>query len=239
MAEAPQTLYARLRDELRGAILDGRLAVHSKLPSENELSQANGVSRITVRQALADLQREGLITRLQGKGAFVSHPRTSQSLQRLEGLGEALSPQGQAVHSQRLSMKSLRAPATVAKQLQLPARSEVYQLMTLRYVNLSPVSVNCSYYPKTLGERMVRLDMSGRDVIEVLEQDLGLQVSQAQLDISAIPLAKREAKWLKGTVGEPALLVHRILLDDRHQPVQIEMATHRAETFSYKLTLGR
>src|SRR3954470_8450826 len=111
MAEAPRPLYARVRDELRAGILDGRLQPHAKLPSESEMTAAYGVSRITVRQALSDLQKEGLIVRLQGKGAFVSQPQAAQELNRLEGLAESLASQGQEVHSKRLSMKSVRVSA--------------------------------------------------------------------------------------------------------------------------------
>ena len=74
MNTAPQPLYAQLRDHLRAAILGGRLRAHDKLPSESGLALQHGVSRITVRQALGALQNEGLITRLQGKGAYVSPP---------------------------------------------------------------------------------------------------------------------------------------------------------------------
>lgn len=239
MSEILQPLYARLRDELRGDILAGRLRVHDKLPSEHELVQAHGVSRITVRQALADLQREGLITRLQGKGAYVSAPRTTQALQRLEGLGEALSAHGQAVHSQRLSMKRLKGSPDVVSALQLSPGSEVYQLRTLRYVDRLPVSLNESHYPLPLGERMVRLDLSGRDVIEVLEHDLGLRVSQARMEISAVAMPKMAAKWLQATPDGPALQVRRVLLDDEGKPLQLETATHHADRFSYQLTMSR
>ncbi|MFC7411297.1 GntR family transcriptional regulator [Hydrogenophaga atypica] len=239
MSEILQPLYARLRDALRGDILAGRLRVHDKLPSEHELVQAHGVSRITVRQALADLQREGLITRLQGKGAYVSAPRTTQALQRLEGLGEALSAHGQAVHSQRLSMKRLKGSPDVVSALQLSPGSEVYQLRTLRYVDRLPVSLNESHYPLPLGERMVRLDLSGRDVIEVLEHDLGLRVSQARMEISAVPMPKLAAKWLQATPDGPALQVRRVLLDDEGKPLQLETATHHADRFSYQLTMSR
>jgi len=239
MSEILQPLYARLRDALRGDILAGRLRVHDKLPSEHELVQAHGVSRITVRQALADLQREGLITRLQGKGAYVSAPRTTQALQRLEGLGEALSAHGQAVHSQRLSMKRLKGSHDVVRELQLAPGSEVYQLRTLRYVDRLPMSLNESHYPLPLGERMVRLDLSGRDVIEVLEQDLGLRVSQARMEISAVPMPKLAAKWLQATPDGPALQVRRVLLNDEGKPLQLETATHHADRFSYQLTMSR
>jgi len=239
MSDIPQPLYARLRDALRGDILAGRLRVHDKLPSEHELVQAHGVSRITVRQALADLQREGLIMRLQGKGAYVSAPRTTQALQRLEGLGEALSAQGQAVHSQRLSMKRLKGAPNVLRELLLAPGSEVYQLRTLRYVDRLPVSLNESHYPLPLGERMVRLDLSGRDVIEVLEHDLGLRVSQARMEISAVAMPRSAAKWLQVAPDRPALQVHRVLLDDQGKPLQLETATHHADRFSYQVTMSR
>ncbi len=239
MNEILQPLYAQLRDRLRADILQGRMKAHDKLPSENQLVTLHGVSRITVRQALSELEREGLIARHQGKGAFVTPIRTTQNLERLQGLTEALSSRGQVVHSQRLSMKRLAASAEMARKLRLSVGDPVYRLTTLRYVDRQPVSVNRSEFPLALGERMVRLDLSGRDIIEVLEKDLGLHVMQAQLDISAIAMPQQEARWLSAAPGSPALRVHRCLSDDQGQPLQIETAIHRAETFSYQLTLTR
>src|SRR4030095_15178901 len=103
MADVPQSLHAQLRDSLRAEILDGRLAPGDQLPSESELTAAQGVSRITVRQALGALQAEGLIVKLHGKGAFVSHPKAAQSLNRLQGLNEALALEQRAVSSKRLA----------------------------------------------------------------------------------------------------------------------------------------
>lgn len=239
MSELPMPLYARLRDVLRGAILEARLKPGAKLPSESELSAAHAVSRITVRQALAELQQDGLIIRLQGKGAFVSQPRASQSLDRLQGLREALSGQGQAVHSKRLSMKKVSAPAALARQLALQTGAQVYQLMTLRYLDRQPLSVNCSFFAPALGERIARLDLSGRDLIEILEHDLGKKVAQAHLDISAVRMPTREGRLLKVTPGEPALRVHRVLCAQQELPLQTETALYRADAFSYQMILRR
>src|SRR3982751_4546974 len=101
MADLPQSLHAQLRDALRSRILDGALKPGDKLPSEAELTAEHGVSRITVRQALGALQSEGLIVKLHGKGAFVSQPRAAQSLDRLQGLSEALAPGHRALNSKR------------------------------------------------------------------------------------------------------------------------------------------
>jgi len=239
MNEAPMPLYARLRDALRADILEYRLKPNDKLPSESELALDHGVSRITVRQALGDLQKEGLIVRLQGKGAFVSPPRASQSLNRLQGLAEALSSQGQAVHSKRLSMKRIAAPPELARQLKLQAGAEVYQLLTLRYLERKPISVNRSHFPVALGERMARLDLSGRDIIEVLEHELGQKVAEAHLDISACRMPSREGSLLKVAADEPALKVHRVLCGEGGLPLQTETAIYRADAFSYQLSLRR
>src|SRR5687768_4196717 len=125
MSELPQSLHAQLRDALRARILDGRLEPGAKLPSESELTAAHGVSRITVRQALGALQAEGLIVKLHGKGAFVSHPKAAQSLNRLQGLNEALALEHHAVSSKRLAWREVKAPAAVARQLQLAAGETV------------------------------------------------------------------------------------------------------------------
>ena len=239
MAEVPQPLYARLRDELRAGILDGRLQPHAKLPSESEMTAAYGVSRITVRQALGDLQKEGLIVRLQGKGAYVAQPRASQQLNRLEGLAEAMAESGQQVHSKRLSLKTVRASAEVAAQLQLPARTEVVQLTTLRYLERQPLSVNVSHFAPGLGERVARIDLSGRDLIEVLEHELRQPVARADLEIRAEAMPAREAKLLQVEEGVPALKVQRVVLAAGGQPLQTESAVYRADVFGYRLSLTR
>jgi GntR family transcriptional regulator len=239
MAEVPQPLYARLRDELRAGILDGRLQPHAKLPSESEMTAAYGVSRITVRQALGDLQKEGLIVRLQGKGAYVAQPRASQQLQRLEGLAEALAGGGQQIHSKRLAMKTVRAAAEVAAQLELVPRTEVHQLTTLRYLDRQPLSVNVSHFLPGIGERIARIDVSGRDLLEVLERDLGQRVERADVEIRAEAMPAREARLLQVEAGQPALRVHRVIRAVGGKPLQTEAAVYRADVFSYRLTLKR
>lgn len=239
MAEVPQPLYARLRDELRANILDGRLQPHAKLPSESEMTTAYGVSRITVRQALGDLQKEGLIVRLQGKGAYVAQPRATQQLRRLEGLAEALAGQGQQVHSKRLSMKTIRASAELAAQLEVPPRTELHQLASLRYLDRQPLSVNVSHFVPGLGERIARIDLSGRDLLEVLERDLGQRVERADVEIRARAMPAREARLLHVAAGEPALVVDRVIRAVGGKPLQTESAVYRADVFSYRLTLSR
>ena len=239
MAELPQSLHAQLRDALRAAILDGRLRPGDKLPSESELTAAHGVSRITVRQALGALQSEGLIVKLHGKGTFVSHPRAAQSLDRLEGLNEALAPEHHALNSKRLLWREIRAPAAVARQLRLGPAQQVYHLQTLRYLDRQPLSVNNSYIVCSLGERLARVDFSQRDLIDVFEHEGGLKIGEAQIEIGAGVARPQDAKLLQVAPGAPVLEVERLLHSAGGEPVHIETAVYRADAFRYKLSVRR
>ncbi len=231
-------LYVRLRNQLRSQILEGKYRPNDRLPSESELTESEGVSRITVRQALGDLEAEGLIVRQQGRGAFVAPLRASQSLNRLQGLGEALSSLGQ-VNSKRLSSQSLPLPADVASLLELPEGEAATQLVGLRYLDRQPLSVNVSWFPLAIGERVAVADLSARDILSVLERDLGHEVREAELEISAAPMPQREARLLKVPPGVAALRVRRLVRSTRGEPLHLETAIYRSDSFSYKLSLTR
>ena len=150
---SPQPLYLQLKELLRGYIMDGTYAPHSKLPSENELIKQYKVSRITVRQALRDLQKEGLIFSIQGKGSFVTKPKAIQDLTRLQGFGEAMSRHGLETYSKVLSIKRLPADKHVATALNLEKGHEVFEFKRIRFLNRAPVSLDISYFDISIGDR--------------------------------------------------------------------------------------
>jgi GntR family transcriptional regulator len=88
---SPVPLYNQLKEILRNRILDGTYSPHIRMPSENDLGQIFKVSRVTVRQALNDLQNEGLIFKIHGKGTFAAKPNV-QPTEVLNHIAEMLSP---------------------------------------------------------------------------------------------------------------------------------------------------
>lgn len=239
MVELPQSLHAKLRDQLRASILQGALQPGDQLPSEAQLQQQHGVSRITVRNALSALQAEGLIVKLHGKGAFVAPPRTAQVLHRLEGLHEALGAEAHQVHNQLLAWKTVKPSTQVAAWLDLAANQEVYQLHTVRYVDRQPLSINTSWLLPSLGSKLLRVDLSHRDLIEVFEHEGGLSIGRADVEISAGQAQPLEAEKLQLAPNAAVLVVLRRIYTAQDQCVHIERAVHRAETFHYQLSLKR
>lgn len=239
MTDLPQSLHARLRDALRALILDGRLAPGTKLPSEAQLQAEHGVSRITVRQALAALQSDGLIIKRHGKGAFVARADAAPRLDRLEGLDEALAANARRITNRRLSLRALKAPAKVAGALRLATGVAAHQLRTLRYLEREPLSVNISWLRPEIGERIGRIDLSRRDLVDVFENEGGIRVGGAEVEIGATAARPAEARLLGIAAGTPVLEIVRLVHTTDAEPFQLETAIYRADRFRCRLTQNR
>ena len=110
-----QALYKTIRDDLLRAIENGTLLPDQALPSERELCQRYGTSRMTVRHAVTELETLGSVYRVQGKGTFVSQSKLVQPLMQVSGFTEDMAKRGKAASSQILFAGTKRADAAIAK----------------------------------------------------------------------------------------------------------------------------
>lgn len=101
---------------LREQIKDGRLRPDDRLPSERDLSQKYGLSRMTVRQTLAELANEGHLYRVQGKGSFVARPKIDQGLSGLTGFTEDMLKRGVIPGTRVLRIQEVPASKKVRKR---------------------------------------------------------------------------------------------------------------------------
>lgn len=230
--------HAQIRETLRRRILDGTYAPHTLMPSESQMITAFGVSRITIRQALGDLQKEGLIFKVPGKGSFVAKPKAFQNLSKLQGFGEAMAPAGYETFSQVLSLRQVTASEHVARRLQLPQGSPAYEVQRLRYLNREPISVDVSYFPLSIGERLAQADLATRDVFVILENDLGHALTHADVQIEAISADESLARHLRIDEGTPLLRIER-LTHAGEQPIDFEYLYYRGDAFQYRLRIER
>jgi len=231
-------MHTQIREIIRRRVLDGTYAPHSQMPSESQMMEAFSVSRITIRQALGDLQKEGLIFKVAGKGSFVAKPKAFQNLSRLQGFGEAMGPSGYETFSQVLSTRRVAASDVVARRLQLAPGDAVYEIQRLRYLNREPISVDQSYFPLALGERLAQEDLPTRDIFVILENDFGLHLTHADVQIDAISADEFLARQLRIAEASPLLRIERLTYADA-QPVDFEYLYYRGDAFQYRLRIDR
>jgi GntR family transcriptional regulator len=232
-------LYERIKGALRDGIVSGRYAPASLLPSEAVLGAQFGASRITVRQALADLQNEGLIYRRHGKGTFVSQPKAFQNVTALQGFAEAMSAQGHAIRNRVLKLQTVPAPADVAQALRLAPGAPVTELHRVRLLDQAPVSLEVTWLPEALGRVVARADLVTRDVFLVLEHDAGVALGHATLAIDAALADHATASALDTGAGAPLLRVERLTHDAHGTPIDYERLSFRGDAFQYRLRLDR
>jgi len=236
---SPVPLYSQIRELLRLRILDGSYKSHQQMPSENEMVGLFGVSRITIRQALNDLQKEGLIFKIHGKGTFVSRPKAVQNLMRLEGLGEALAGAGHEIYSRVLEHHLVRASQHVAARLQIGEKEEVMEIRRIRCFDREPISLDVTYLPAALGRRIVREDLPRRDIFVILENDYGIALGNAELQIEAITADSALAGALNLQPGAALLRIERLTYTADRVPLDFEYLYYRGDAFQYRLELER
>lgn len=236
---SPAPLYAQIKELLRERILDGSYKPHEQMPSESEMMATFGVSRITVRQALNDLQQEGLIFRIHGKGTFVSKPKAFQDLGKLQGFGEAMRQMGYETYSKVLSLREVKPSPQVQERLQLGARAKVCELQRLRFLNREPISLDVSYVSVELGARLAKEDLATRDVFAIVENDYGIHLGHADLQIGTVVADERLALQLRVNEGSPVLFIERTTHTAEGQPFDHEHLYYRGDAFTYKVRVER
>lgn len=235
---SPVPLHAQIREILRRRILDGSYAPHSQMPSESQMMASFSVSRITIRQALGDLQKEGLIFKVMGKGSFVAKPKAFQNLSRLQGFGEAMTPSGYETYSMLLSSREVDASLVVAQRLHVKPGTTVFEIQRLRYLNREPISVDVSYFPLELGRRLAQEDLATRDIFAILENDLGHNLTHADVQIEAIAADESLARHLDVEEASPLLRIERMTWAG-DVPIDFEFLYYRGDAFQYRLRIDR
>lgn len=197
------------------------------------------VSRITVRQALSDLQNEGLIFRIPGKGTFVAKPKAFQQLTQLEGFAEAMLRMGYEIYNKVISHKSVPASAIVAKKLKLETGTPVSEIRRVRYLNREPLSMEVTYLMEDIGERLRNFDLPTRDIFLVLENDFGIALGHADLQIDAMLADDDLAHQLKIEGGSAVLRMERLTHTTAGKPLDFEYLYFRGDAFQYRLQIAR
>ena len=154
-------LYLQLKAELRGAIADHQYQYGEKIPTEVQLSETYGVSRITVRQAVQELCEEGYLVKKQGKGTFVCQRRISRKLENLVSFTQACRANHMEPSSVVLERKAGPLTETEAEMFQEFGGEEYLKICRLRMADRIPVLLENNYFPLPKYQYLLTEDLSG------------------------------------------------------------------------------
>jgi len=233
-------LYIQLADVIRNKIIGGEWVPDQKIPSENELNQIYGISRMTARQVLARLVDEGLLFRVQGKGTFVSRRKISTRSPSYQGIREQLEQQGYATTTEVLENTLIEADARVASALSVLAGTSVYNIRRLRRVEGNPISLHESFVPQALAPLMLDRDLAHEQLCTVLDRDFGLRMAAVTETLETTTASAAEAKLFGTRSGTPLLLLEQRIATPDGTPFEFSRIRFRGDMirleFHYDLT---
>ncbi len=234
----PLPLYLQLEESLRADILARRLSPHQQLPSERDLCTRFDVSRMTVRQALADLAREGWIYSRVGKGTFVGEPKIDQQLKTLTGFSQEMHSRGTQPSSRVLEATLRHAGDTVGAALGIAPESEIVLLSRLRLADGVPLAIEVVHLPHLYCPNLLRHDFAVESLYDVLERDYGHRLTRAEQTIEAALAGPREAALLQLAPPAPVMIMERSTFTAQEILVEYVHSVYRGDRYKFRSDLS-
>ena len=231
--------YSQLADTLRKLIREAAQNGNTfTVPSENELAVTYRLSRATVRQALALLQREGLIYKARGKGAFVAKHRVKYELTRLIPTTDDMLRRGWNPGVKVISLKELNPPLPMAEALDIAEGDTVYEVCRLRLGDDEPICIQWSYLPAKLCPGLLEHNLE-TSLTHLLEERYGLQLWTAHETLRARLATTAEAKLLQIAAKSPVIYMERITFSPTGLPLEFLKSVWRSDRYDFVFSLSR
>ncbi len=224
---------------LRDRIFSGALGFDTKLPTENELAELHGVSRVTVRRALGELARERLIERRRSSGTRVIYrPSPAPLTADISGVLANLAEMGRRTAVKLLSYDCVPAQGPVAQALGVAPDQFLQRSVRVRSVDGAPFSYLTTHVPESIAVTFTKQELGSRPLLELLER-AGVKVESARQRISAGLAPPDIAEVLDVRTGSPVLELIRISFDQLGRGVEHLHALYRPDRYAFEIDLVR
>ncbi|WP_251636895.1 GntR family transcriptional regulator [Sporosarcina sp. NCCP-2716] len=231
-------IYVQIEELLRERIAEGTYPVNSLIPSERDLSAQFGVSRMTVRQALLNLVKEGLLYREKGRGTFVAEEKMEQPLNGLTSFTEDMKARGFVPGTKLIGFSIVQPDAQIAAKLGLDGEASVYKIIRIRYADNTPMAIERSFLPVGLLPELTEEALQG-SLYAYIEQQAHLVIGQATQRMEAALAKLDDAEYLQISLPAAVVLIERISMLDDGRPFEVVRSTYRADRYKFISEIGR
>lgn len=205
--DSPVPLYLRVKHMISQRIYDETWPVNKKIPSESELVNLLGCSRMTVNRALRELTTEGLLVRIQGVGSFVAEGQGRTALFQVNNIAEEILARNHKHHAQVLVLEKIQANAEQSVLMQIREGQTLFHSIIVHFENDVPVQIE-----DRLVDPVIIPDYLDQDFQNITPNAYLMSkapVTEGEHVVTAILGTAQECKWLKINKTEPCLLIRR------------------------------
>lgn len=229
--------YQSIKKDLKNKLTDGAWGDTGCLPPERELCDIYQASRMTVRKAVDDLETEGLLYRIHGKGTFVKQSsKINQPLAKLSGFSDDMIARGKKPSSKILLLDIIPASEIVAEKLNQRKGDPVILLRRLRFADDFPMAIETSYLNYNIFKPVYEKISEG-SLYALMKQQLNIFPKKAIQSIEVSELSKWEAELLGNESLMVALLMYRQTFDDLDRPIEYVESKYRSDKYKFYIEM--
>ncbi len=233
-------LYEQIKSYLLACIEQGMYPPDTRLPSERDLAEQFGVSRLTVKKAISDLLQSGQVYVQIGKGTYVSRAKIDQSLDSLTSFSEDMGQRHQLPGSRVLEAREIQASVEEARNLRVAPGMPLYFLRRVRLADDLPMAIeSCRLVAAVCPGLLAGHDYERESLYQVLRNGYGIRLTYAEQSIEARLASVDEAHLLQIEVRAPILAISRVTYTDSDQPVEYTVSAYCGTRYKFQAILRR
>ena len=233
-------VYYQIKETVKSWIINKEFNPGDKIPSEHQLSKQFNVSRLTVRQAIAQLIQEGFLISKRGRGSFVTENKgfiDSFSLE-FTGFMDDLFYQVSKTKTKSVEIRTIEAQRFLKAKLRLGEEcKEIIEIKRVRFREENPFAFTVNYLPVEIGSKITERALYQKPLLQILEQDLAIEFAEAFQTIEASFADQDIAECLGISSGSPILFVERIMYTKKGQAIELVQSSYRGDLYKYVVRL--
>lgn len=233
----PTPAYLQLKERLVQAMERGELPAGTALPSERDLAELVGLSRMTVRRAFEELVSDNRVEQRQGSGTYVLPSRLEQTIDRVLGYSDEARNLGFRAGSVLLEAKRVAADAAVAEALRLNRGETVLRITRLRTADDAPLALQVAHLPPGLLELSLELLGETGSLYQAAQAQFGIRPQGARQTVSARLPTRQEVELLAIASQTPVLALERTTFATGNQPFEYVRSAYRGDRYRMALDL--
>lgn len=232
--KSPIPAYFQLKNIILEKIKSGEYPAGSLIPSERELSENLGISRMTARQAINQLATERYLVREKGKGTFVNELKFEQK--NIMSFSETVKRQGMVPSTKVLEFTEELECYDIKDQLKLSSEQKLFRVKRLRLADTIPIAIEEVYIPENICPDIDKLDLT-KSLYEILKSNYSIEISYIDNTIEAIKTDKENRQLLELPAGVPALKISGISYTKEGNKLFYERDIYRADKYNYSVRI--
>lgn len=228
-------LYKQMKEIIKNKIASEEYKVSDKIPTEPELRELFGVSRVTVRKAIEELVAEGYLVKKQGKGTFVSHKKVSRKIEYVSGFTDSCLQNGFVPSSIVLECKVIPASEEIARQLQIAVGEDVIFTKRKRFADKTPILLENNYFSKKDYAFLMNENLEGSLYRLLSEKYNIIPENPKETSLEIVVADEMLATDMDVAIGTPFFYMETMIADQNHKPIHVGHQYYLGDYYKFSI----